>query len=109
MSNAVSAQPQESSDDFGDVAIERRRSHRETVIAIGKLMPVGRDDAEPQKVLVTDVSLHGCDFRCDLPPADDVAYQIELHLGPLSLTSRLRITRQRRRTDGTFELGGEFV
>lgn len=105
----MSAQPQESSDDFGDVAVERRRSHRENVVAIARLTPIAGDEQGPCKILVTDVSLHGCDFRCELPPADDAVYQIELHLGPLSLTSRLRITRRSRRADGTFELGGEFV
>lgn len=105
----VDASPQESSEQFGHVAIERRRSHRENVVAIARLTPMANPTEAGLKVLVTDISLHGCDFRCDLPPIDGAIYKIELNLGPLSLTSRLRVTRLRRRADGTFDLGGEFV
>ena len=107
--HSVSSASQESSDHFGDVAVERRRSHRENVVAIGRLTPIADATLGALKVLVTDVSLHGCDFRCDLPPVDGAIYKIELHLGPLSMTSRLRVTRLRSRPDGTYELGGEFV
>lgn len=109
--NSVSLEPhsdESAGDQFGDVAVDRRRSHREAVVAIGRLEPL--DSAlSPLKVLVTDVSLHGCDFRCDLPPSQLSAYKFELHLGPLSMTSRLRVTRSQRRGDGTFEIGAEFV
>jgi hypothetical protein len=107
--HSVSSAPHESSDHFGDVAVERRRSHRENVVAIGRLTPIADATLPTLKVLVTDVSLHGCDFRCDLPPIDGAIYKIELNLGPLSMTSRLRVTRLRLRPDGTYELGGEFV
>ena len=104
----VSPDPDDANDSIGDIACERRRSHREAVVAIGRLEPI--DQGLPSlKVLVTDVSLHGCDFRCDLPPSQVAAYRIELHLGPLSMTSRLRVTRFRRCPDGTFEIGAEFV
>jgi hypothetical protein len=106
---SVSAASHESSDHFGHVAVERRRSHRENVVAIGRLTPIADPTLPSLKVLVTDVSLHGCDFRCDLPPVDGAIYKVELNLGPLSMTSRLRVTRLRLRPDGTYELGGEFV
>lgn len=95
---------------FGDFTVERRRSHRENVVAIGKLIPV--DASDPQRttqVLITDLSLHGCDFRATLPPRDGAFYRIELCVGPLSLTSRLRVIRIHARNDSTFEIGAEFV
>jgi hypothetical protein len=106
---SVSSAHHESSDHFGHVAVERRRSHRENVVAIGRLTSIADQTLPSLKVLVTDVSLHGCDFRCDVAPVDGAIYKIELNLGPLSMTSRLRVTRLRLRPDSTYELGGEFV
>ena len=95
---------------FGNITIERRRSHRENVVAIGKLIPIDLSD-EPRtiQILVTDLSLHGCDFRCALAPRDGALYRMELSVGPLSLTSRLRVIRLHMRSDSTYEVGAEFV
>jgi hypothetical protein len=35
-------------------------------------------------------------------------YHIEIGVGPLHLTSRLRVVRCRLRHDGTYDVGGEF-
>ena len=95
---------------FGNIAIERRRSHRETVVAIGKLIPLDpSDQTRCIQVLVTDLSLHGCDFRCAAPPRDGAFYRIEMSVGPLSLNSRLRVIRNHMRSDSTYEIGAEFV
>lgn len=95
---------------FGNIAIERRRSHRETVVAIGKLIALDESD-EPRciQILVTDLSLHGCDFRSAVRPRDGAFYRLEVAVGPLALTSRLRSIRAHTRSDGTFEIGAEFV
>jgi PilZ domain len=108
----VSSLPRDPQPDhgFGDIAVERRRSHREPIVAIGRLTPV---DAGPTlrtfQVLVTDVSLHGCDFKSALAPTDGALYRIEINVGPLAMTSRLRVIRLASRADGTFEAGAEFI
>jgi hypothetical protein len=96
---------------FGNVSVERRRSHRETVVAIGKLIPLDASDGNRCiQVLVTELSLHGCDFRCVTSPREGALYRIEMTLGPLSLNSRLRVIRNHvRNSDGTHEIGAEFV
>jgi len=95
--------------------IERRRSTRQPVITPGVLRAVTGLEQDPtappdpgQKVMVTDVSLHGVGFRCDQVLPTDRAYVIEIGVGPLHLTSRLRIVRVRRRPDGAFDMGAEF-
>jgi hypothetical protein len=96
---------------FGDFSVERRRSHRETVVAIGKLVPLDSPEQGNRctQVLITDLSLHGCDFRCDARPRVGAFYRIEVTLGPLALTSRLRVIRSQIRSDETYEIGAEFV
>jgi len=90
--------------------VERRRSHREAVVAIGRLTAADElDPLRPVQVLVTDLSLHGCDLRCAVEPRDGSFYHIDLSVGPLTLNSRLRVIRILGRSDGTFEVGGEFV
>lgn len=97
----------------GGVALERRRSHREPIVAIGHLLPAaGRPNAgtaRPTPILVTDLSLHGCDFRCDTPLEMGGLYRLDVAVGALSITSRLRVVRTRRRFDGTHEVGAEFI
>ncbi len=95
---------------FGNIAIERRRSHRETVVAIGRLIPIDHsDEGRCIQVLITDLSLHGLDFRSAIAPRDGAFYRVEMSVGPLSLTSRLRVIRASMRSDGTYEIGAEFV
>ncbi len=95
---------------FDDIRVERRRSHRESVVALGKLHPLDASDtSRPIQVLVTDVSLHGCDFKAALPPRDGAFYRIEMSVGPLSLNSRLRVIRVEHRPDDTFAVAAEFI
>lgn len=103
-------------DGFGEagegITLERRRSHRETIVAIGHLVSTIRDARTTQRpipILVTDISLHGCDFRCESPADPGSFYRIELAVGPLTLQSRLRVIRTRARYDGTHEVGAEFI
>ena len=95
----------------GEVAVERRRSHREPIVAIGHLHSTVRDNRSDAaiQILVTDVSLHGCDFRCEVSLDAGSFFRLELAVGPLALTSRLRVIRIRARYDGTFEVGAEFI
>jgi hypothetical protein len=96
--------------DFGAISIERRRSHREAVVAIGRLTPLDASDGDRAlQVLVVDVSLHGCDFKSAISPRDGAFYRLDVNVGPLSLASRMRVIRIERRSDDTFEVGGEFI
>ena len=88
--------------------IERRRSTRETVITVGLIRPLTHDDAAPEQVLVTNVSLHGVGVRTTRALPIAARYHIEIGVGPLHLTSRLRVVRCRLRHDGTYDVGGEF-
>lgn len=88
--------------------IDRRRSTREPVITVGMIRLLNHDDAAPEQVLVTNVSLHGVGFRSTRSLAVGTRYHIEIGVGPLHLTSRCRIVRVKVRHDGTYEIGGEF-
>ena len=98
----------ESAPRLGDHGIERRRSTREPVITVGMIRPLSHDDAAPEQVLVTNVSLHGVGVRTTHQLPVGGRYQIEIGVGPLHLTSRLRVVRCRLRHDGTYDVGGEF-
>ena len=89
---------------------DRRRSHREQVVALGKLHSLDASDrGHSIQVLVTNLSLHGCGVRCAQAPRPGALYQLDLQIGPLELHSRLRIIRAFGRADGTTELGCEFI
>ena len=93
---------------LGDQGLERRRSTREPVITVGMIRPLTHDDAAGEQVLVTNVSLHGVGVRATRSLPIGARYHIEIGVGPLHLTSRLRVVRCRLRHDGTYDVGGEF-
>ena len=87
---------------------ERRRSHREPVYTIGRISCVDADGVCNQEVMVTDVSLHGCGFRCNVELDESSTYEIEIGVGPLHLSSKIRIVRMRLRADGSYDIGSQF-
>ena len=87
---------------------ERRRSTREHVFTHGLLRSLAEARASSEQVMVTDVSLHGIGFRSAQRIAIDETFSVEIGVGPLYLSARLRIVRARLRADGTYDLGGEF-
>jgi hypothetical protein len=90
--------------------IERRRSKREPVTTLGMLRSIDESEFDrPRQVMVSDVSLHGCGFRCMERLDNELTYVIEIGVGPLHLTSQLRIVRNRVRPDGTYDVGAEFI
>jgi hypothetical protein len=95
-------------DPLAGTGIERRRSSRESVVTVGMIRPLNHDDATPEQVLVTNVSLHGVGLRSTRTLGVGARYHIEIGVGPLQLTSRLRVVRCRVRQDGTYDIGGEF-
>src|SRR5688572_25964760 len=103
-----SASASHAPDPLSGKGLERRRSTREPVVTVGMIRLLSHDDATPEQVLVTNVSLHGVGFRSTRSLGVGVRYHIEIGVGPLQLTSRLRVVRCRIRTDGTYDIGGEF-
>lgn len=89
---------------------DRRRAHREAVVAIGR-MATGHDRTrhEPVKVLVCDLSLRGVSFRSTSAISVGEVFDFSLCLGPLRVQSRIRVVRTRALTDGTTQAGCEFV
>jgi len=87
---------------------DRRRSHREPVATVGTLRAASDKREAGRQVLVTDVSLHGVGMRTTFELAMDETFGIEIGVGPLHLTSTLRVVRVRHLKDGTFDIGGEF-
>ena len=88
---------------------DRRRSHREPVVTTGTIKSAERTgNGEEQQVLVTDVSLHGVGLRSSTELTMGAMYFIEIGVGPLYLSSKMRVVRSVPRTDGTWDIGGEF-
>ena len=88
---------------------ERRRSHREPANTLGQIRALDDDPfVQPQQVLVTNVSLHGVGFRSPLRLRDEVPYVIEIGVGPLHLSGRVKLVRVRVLPDGTWDIGAEF-
>lgn len=89
---------------------ERRRSHREPVATLGMLRCLDDNEHErPRQVMIHNVSLHGVGFRCMERLDSDLTYVVEIGVGPLHLTSQLKIVRNRTRPDGTYDIGAEFI
>lgn len=86
----------------------RRRSFRERVGRVGVIRLLCSDETTLDQVQVSDVSLHGARLvsRRQLPIGTH--WNLELNVGPLHLSSRLRIVRCQSREDGTYDVGGEF-
>lgn len=72
------------------------------------IRPLSHDDATPEQVLVTNVSLHGVGILSTRALPIGTRWAIEIGVGPLHITSRLRVVRARVRSDGTYDIGGEF-
>lgn len=90
------------------VGAERRRATREPVFTIGRISCVDDEGVCNQEVMVTDVSLHGCGFRSTVELDETSVYRIEIGVGPIHMSAKLRIVRVRLRADGSYDLGGQF-
>jgi hypothetical protein len=87
---------------------ERRRSRREPVVTVGTLRSTDNPKAPGRQVLVNDVSLHGVGMRTTFALELGEFFIIEIGVGPLQLSSRMRVARVRELKDGTYDIGGEF-
>jgi hypothetical protein len=90
---------------------ERRRSYRQPLLTVGVLFLERHpsEHAQPIQVMVRDVSLHGVGFRASISFEKGAIYYIHIGVGPLHLSSRTRIVQSRLRSDGTYDIGAEFV
>src|SRR5205085_8073786 len=86
---------------------ERRRSTREPLSTPGLIRPE-QPGARSRQVLIADVSLHGVGLRTTMALALGARFFVEIGCGPLHLSSRFEVVRCRQRTDGTWDIGGEF-
>jgi hypothetical protein len=87
---------------------DRRRSQREPVITVGTLRTASDTQEGGRQVLVNDVSLHGVGMRTTFELVPDEYFTIEIGVGPLHLSSRMKVVRVRLLKDGTYDIGGEF-
>jgi hypothetical protein len=87
---------------------DRRRSTREPIFSLGRISCIDADGVCNLEVMVTDVSLHGCGFRCNVELDETSTYEIAIGVGPLHLSAKCRIVRVRLRADGSYDLGAQF-
>jgi PilZ domain len=87
---------------------DRRRSHREPVVTVGTIRAFDAPKEPGRQVLVNDVSLHGVGIRTTFRLEIGEFFSIEIGVGPLHLSSHLRVARLRELPDGTYDIGGEF-
>lgn len=87
---------------------DRRRSRREPVVTVGTLRTTDNPRQAGRQVLVNDVSLHGVGIRTTFALELEEFFTIEIGVGPLHLTSRMKIVRVRPLADGTYDIGAEF-
>jgi hypothetical protein len=95
-------------EDVSTDAMNRRRSHRQRVETVGSLRAEDQPKDAGRQVLVADVSLHGVGLRTTFQLKLNEVFIIDIGVGPLHLSSRMRVARVRPLPDGTFEIGGEF-
>lgn len=88
---------------------DRRRSQRES-----RNLPAWLSDqsggrrASQQRVVVVDMSLHGCGFVAPERAEPGATHWIVIASENLHLSTRLRIKNIRPREDGQFDVGAEF-
>jgi hypothetical protein len=77
-------------------------------VTVGTLRSPQDPKGPGRQVLVNDVSLHGVGIRTTFPLELAEFFIIEIGVGPLQLSSRMRVARVRELKDGTYDIGGEF-
>jgi hypothetical protein len=91
------------------VGSNRRRSTRELAMTRGLLRSASAGTrGTSQEAMVTNISLHGVGLISTLELLEGEFFYIEIGVGPLHLTSRMRVVRCEARPDGYFDAGCEF-
>jgi hypothetical protein len=88
----------------------RRRSERNPyVIEAFVYSPTSTDPDERIEATSLNLSRHGVGFCIEHPLPAGAFYVVEIGLGPQKLVSEMRTVSCRRRADGMYEVGGEFI
>lgn len=106
MSTALTATP----DQRITKPLNRRDRRREVLVAAAKLW-VGRvpDGSSGRSIWVYNVCDGGIAFRSQKSVDPTMLHYIRLEAGPIHLDTALRIVWTRRRDDGIYEAGAQFV
>jgi hypothetical protein len=87
-----------------------RRSTRETLVAPATLWKSSiPDDTPGERIFVSNISLEGLAFRARAAYEPGAVHYVRLKIGPLHLESPVRIAWCRKRQEGIFDTGAQFV
>lgn len=86
-----------------------RRSRRETLVTPASLWRFANPNGPATRVYVFNISLGGIAFRCRQTFERDAVHFIRLAAGPLKLEHRIRVVWCRKREEGLFDIGAEFI
>ncbi len=88
---------------------ERRRSPRHAYPTVATMTPVGAEVSHSLQVRVINVSLHGVGLRTPVSFATGAEYRFRIGGNLLNLESRIRIVSSRKRADGNYDTGAEYI
>jgi hypothetical protein len=88
---------------------DRRRRPRLLSKTTGWVFLGDDDHAPAREIVVSDVSRLGSGFIADTELQIGFVCRLRIGFGPRRLARRLKVTYCRKKEDGTFAIGGEFV
>jgi hypothetical protein len=92
-----------------DNPADRRRSPRHAYPTIATLIPLGMETSHALQVRVINVSLHGVGLRTPVAFDCNAEYCFRIGGDTLNLESRIRVVSSRKRTDGQYDTGAEYI
>ena len=108
--DAVTSRAAEKPKTLEQIAEERRRSKRDTLVTAATARPAdSTPDAEGARVFIANISMSGVAFRCREKFDKGSMHYVTLMAGPLKLEALVRIQWCRQRMDGTFDVGSQFM
>lgn len=111
--HAIAGKPAEERSSAGqaDAAnpADRRRSPRHAYPTVATMTPLPAEAAHALQVRVINVSLHGVGLRTPVSFATGAEYRFRIGGDMLNLESRIRIVSSRKRADGNYDTGAEYI
>jgi hypothetical protein len=86
-----------------------RRSRRDTLVTPALLWRFANPQGPGTRVYVFNISLGGIAFRSRTAFEPAAVHFIRLAAGPLKLEHRVRVVWCRKREEGIFDIGAEFI
>jgi hypothetical protein len=86
-----------------------RRNRRETLVTPASVWRFSNPNGPATRVYVFNISLGGIAFRCRQTFERDAVHFIRLAAGPLKLEHRIRVVWCKKREEGLFDIGAEFI